>query len=30
MEKEYVQGSMEYELLYERLYEDELKRRGML
>ena len=30
MKKEYVQGSMEYELLYERLYEDELKRRGML
>ncbi len=30
MEKEYVPGSVEYELLYERLYEEELKRRGML
>jgi hypothetical protein len=30
MEKEYVQGSIEYELIYERLYEDELRKRGML
>jgi len=30
MEKEYVPGSVEYELLYARLYEEELKRRGML
>ena len=30
MEKEYVPGSVEYELIYERLYEEELKKRGML
>lgn len=30
MEKEYIPGSMEYELMYERLYEEELRRRGML
>ena len=30
MKKEYVPGSVEYELVYERLYEEELKRRGML
>jgi hypothetical protein len=30
MEKEYVNGSVEYELIYERLYEEELKKRGML
>jgi len=30
MEKEYVPGSVEYELVYERLYEDELRKRGML
>ena len=30
MKKEYVPGSVEYELLYERLYEEELRRRGML
>jgi hypothetical protein len=30
MEKEYVNGSVEYELIYERLYEDELRKRGML
>jgi len=30
MEKEYVQGSIEYELIYERLYEEELRKRGML
>jgi hypothetical protein len=30
MEKEYVPGSVEYELIYDRLYEEELKRRGML
>ncbi len=30
MEKEYIPGSVEYELLYERFYEEELKRRGML
>ena len=30
MKKEYVPGSVEYELIYDRLYEEELKRRGML
>ena len=30
MKKEYVPGSVEYELIYERLYEEELKKRGML
>jgi hypothetical protein len=30
MEKEYVPGSVEYELIYERLYEEELRKRGML
>ncbi len=30
MKKEYVPGSVEYELVYERLYEEELKKRGML
>ena len=30
MKREVIPGSQEYELLYERLYEDELKRRGML
>ena len=30
MKKEYVPGSLEYDLVYERLYEDELKRRGMI
>jgi len=30
MEKEYVPGSVEYELVYDRLYEDELRKRGML
>lgn len=30
MEKQYIPGSVEYELLYERLYEEELRRRGML
>ena len=30
MKKEYIPGSVEYELVYERLYEEELKRRGML
>jgi len=30
MEKEYIPGSVEYELIYERLYEDELRKRGML
>lgn len=30
MEKEYVPGSVEYELIYDRLYEEELKKRGML
>ena len=30
MQKEVIPGSQEYELLYERLYEDELKRRGMI
>ena len=29
MQKEVIPGSQEYELLYERLYEEELKRRGM-
>ena len=30
MKKEYVPGSVEYELVYERLYEEELRKRGML
>jgi len=30
MEKEVVPGSTEYELLYEKLYEEELSKRGML
>jgi len=30
MKKEYVPGSVEYELIYERLYEEELRKRGML
>jgi len=30
MKKEYIPGSVEYELIYERLYEEELRRRGML
>jgi hypothetical protein len=30
MKKEYVPGSMEYDLVYERLYEEELTRRGMM
>ena len=30
MEKEYVPGSVEYELVYERFYEEELRKRGML
>ncbi|MBU1668012.1 DUF507 family protein [bacterium] len=30
MKKEYVPGSVEYELMYERLYEEELRKRGML
>ncbi len=30
MKKEYIPGSVEYELVYERLYEEELKRRGMM
>jgi len=30
MKKEYIPGSVEYELIYERLYEDELRKRGML
>ncbi len=30
MEKEVVPGSTEYELLYEKLYQEELSRRGML
>ncbi len=30
MKKEVIPGSYEYELLYERLYEEELKRRGFL
>ncbi len=30
MKKEYIPGSVEYELVYERLYEEELTRRGML
>jgi hypothetical protein len=30
MEKEYIPGSVEYELIYERLYEEELRKRGML
>jgi len=30
MKKEYIPGSVEYELVYERLYEAELTKRGML
>jgi hypothetical protein len=30
MKKEYIPGSVEYELIYERLYQEELKKRGML
>lgn len=30
MEKEYIPGSLEYELMYDRLYEEELKKRGMM
>jgi len=30
MEKEYIPGSVEYELIYDRLYEEELRKRGML
>jgi len=30
MEKEYIPGSVEYELMYARLYEEELRKRGML
>lgn len=30
MEKEYLPGSLEYELMYDRLYEEELRKRGML
>jgi len=30
MKKEYIPGSVEYELMYERLYEEELRKRGML
>lgn len=30
MEKEYVPRSLEYELMYDRLYEEELRKRGML
>ncbi len=30
MKKTYIAGSVEYELIYERLYEEELRRRGML
>jgi hypothetical protein len=30
MEREVIPGSQDYELLYERLYEEELRRRGMI
>ena len=30
MKKEYIPGSVEYELVYERLYEEELRKRGMM
>jgi hypothetical protein len=30
MEKEYIPGSSEYELLYDRLFQEELKKRGLL
>ncbi len=30
MKKDYIPGSIEYELIYERLYEEELIKRGML
>ena len=30
MKKEYIPGSLEYDLIYQRLYEEELKKRGMM
>jgi hypothetical protein len=30
MKKEYIVGSLEYEIIYEKLYEEELKKRGMI
>jgi len=30
MKKEYVPGSLEYDLIYQRLYEEELRKRGMM
>ncbi len=30
MKKEYIPGSIEYELIYERLYKEELQKRGMI
>jgi hypothetical protein len=30
MKKEYIPGSMEYDLIYDRLYEEELRKRGMI
>ncbi len=30
MKKEYIPGSLEYELIYERLYKEELQKRGMI
>jgi hypothetical protein len=30
MKKRYIPGSLEYELMYEKLYEEELKKRGMI
>ena len=30
MQKEYVPGSVEYELIYEKLYKEELQKRGMI
>jgi hypothetical protein len=30
MKKEYIPGSLEYDLIYQRLYEEELRKRGMM
>ncbi len=30
MKKRYIPGSLEYELIYEKLYEEELRKRGMI
>jgi hypothetical protein len=30
MKKKYIPGSLEYDLIYQRLYEEELRKRGMI